>query len=646
MPLGRSLQSLLAVVLVGAPLAAALLGSPGPVRASLKLGPGDSAYLVGFTPEYEIDGGASAHWTTKDAQVVLPLSIEGTDVELAYRFARVLPKTAHVEVFLGGALVDRFSSRGGKLEERNVRVFVPRATPVQVAFKVDSRDPRDLGLRLHWLRVSVGVGGRIALEGFSRLAPAASVALLLLILAFSGWGTRGAVVLAAPASLALTLGLLRDPWLIHRLLTWIPGTLAILGLLGVGLGRLLVSRERLGFQELRTVTACAAAAFLLRALALNHPGFYYPDYMVHSRLVGVVRGAGVDFLRSPETYLWQPREGPTGDAKLVRAESGLWLREVDGVPVGMPYSLAFHAPFALLPLSYDQVLTAIKIAAVAFSTLSLVLTFALARRLGLALWGAALMVLAPSYLSKLAVGALPAVFGHAVDLVLLLWLGKHAEDLGRQRTLLAGACLVAASQLAYVSATIHMSLLIFLLALVLAWEVRQLGGPLRLLGMALLGSFLSLFLYYWHFLKAVALLASGLLHRPPGIPSPYAHESWTSLVVGRTYAFFGATLPLLALCGLVLVLRRKERRALVVAWALSYILLLLLRARLPEVFRWVHDTLFVTPLLCLLGGEVLKELVSRGSRARLLAGALLLLVAFEGLALQWEALVAHIANVL
>ncbi|PYQ45448.1 MAG: hypothetical protein DMF77_04170, partial [Acidobacteria bacterium] len=93
----------------------------------------------------------------------------------------------------------------------------------------------------------------------------------------AGWSLRHAAVLTAPWSLAAVAGLLLDPWLTHRLLRGLPLALTLFG--GIGLAAAAWRRRRgaLSAESLRVLAALALAAFLLRALAVNHPDFYYPD---------------------------------------------------------------------------------------------------------------------------------------------------------------------------------------------------------------------------------------------------------------------------------------------------------------------------------------------------------------------------------
>jgi hypothetical protein len=589
----------------------------------LRLGPGDSPFLSGFSPEFEIENGVSSHWTGNDGAIEIPVSVSG-HATLTYRLARVLPQTAHVEVLFAGRVVDRFSCRGGSLVDREVDLGSLDGSPVSLAFHVDSHEDRRLGLKLHFVRVDAGAA---RLRGAAvRLRAPALVLLFAGALLLAGFHDREAALLTAALAVGLSVGLLVDPWPFERALVLLPEVLLVIVLPLLLWGRREVGKGRLKPEDLRLASACGIIAFLLRGLALNAPLFYYPDFTLHARLVEVVRSAGLAFLVHPARYIWAPVSGAEGSG-LVRSASGLWMRAVNGAPLGMPYSLAFHVPFALVPLGYDATLTAIRVAGALLAALTIPSALLVARRGGLAPLGVVLLVFVPSYMAKLTVGALPAVFGHCVDMAFLAWLAGRAADLRKPRVLLLGVALVALCDLAYVSAVIHVSVFLAVLALFLSVGERRIAlGPLVL---AAGGGAIATLLYYRDFLPAVVLLVRGVGRAGS---SNYVAEAFLPLLASRTLSFFGWGYPLLALAGLVLAVRRRSW-GLLLPWATTYLVLLFLRSLVPLVFRWVHDTLFVTPLLCLAAGLALQELWARKGLPRLLGGALVLALALQGLVL-------------
>jgi hypothetical protein len=404
----------------------------------------------------------------------------------------------------------------------------------------------------------------------------------------------------------------------------------LLGAAGLALGRWLVRRGRCSEHALRALVALGLAAFLLRALAVNHPDFYYPDQRTHARLVESVQRGGLDFLLSPSRHIW---------------DHGVWRTGAHGKTYAFPYTPAFHLPFALLDLPYDQRLLAMKLAAAAVTVVPLLLAWALARRWDVPPWGAALMVLIPTYTSRLSFAFLPALAGHAVDIGFLYWLSGRLDRLREWRVAARAALFLSACQLSYVSSVTQTTLLVALLAVALpALRGREgLAPGLRLAAAAALGSALSVAVYYRDFVP-MALDLAGRALSGAGAPSRYAVQGFWAVASERTLTFFGWIHPLLSAAGLVVLFRRGGARPLLAAWLAAYLLLLLGRARLPDVFLHGHETLLLTPLVCLASGALLgRWWAARGWRRGAAAAALLALGA-TGLHGQWSALAAQLSN--
>ena len=618
----------LALAVVAVPLLAAAWGARGPFQVTLNLGPGDAPYLSGFTSSYEIDDRVATHWTTYDAAVALPLTVSGGPMTLTYRFARVFPETAVVEVLFAGGVVDRFECRGGRFQERSAPLGAHAPTPAAVAFHADSHERQNLGLKLDWVRLA-GTG-RVRLRGGAQLVPALVIALLVALHVLAGWELRPAALLAAPWAAAAAYGLLHDPWLVHRLLRGIVLALCLFGLAGVAIGRMLVARGRATAADVRALTALALATFLLRALAVNHPDFYYPDLRTHARLVQVVRAAGLDFFRTPAAYIW---------------EHGVWRTEAYGRTYAFPYTPAFHLPFTLIAFGYDELISAMKLTAAALTVVPQVLLWALARRLGASVLGAALMALIPTYVSRLSFAFLPALLGHAVDIALVVWLAGNLDRIRDPRVWMRGALFVAAGQLAYVSGVVNVSLFVAVLAGCEAAVHREARArrAAALLGMGLLGSLVSVLLYYRDFLPMVLDVAAHA-GRDGAAVSVHPVQGFFAVAYGRTRDFFDGIYPVLAAAGLVVLFRRTRGASLLAAWLLTYLLLLLGRAKVPDVFLHGHETLFFTPLVCLASGQALAGLAARGRAGRAAALVVGSALAVQGFVWQWRALADQLAN--
>jgi hypothetical protein len=626
-----------AAVLVLAPLLAGRLAVTGPRTVTLNLGPGDGPYLSGFAPEYEIDDKVGTHWTTYHAGVALPLEVRGGPVDLSYRFTRGFGETAQVEVLFDARAVDQFQCRGGTVLERKAALGALPPTRVRIGIESDSHERRDRGLKMDWIRLALGPGARLRLLGWAAVMPAVAVALVLAIHLLAGWSLRHAVVLTAPWSLAAVAGLVLDPWLTHRLLRGIPLALTLFG--GVGLAAAAWRRRRgaLSAESLRVLAALALAAFLLRALAVNHPDFYYPDLRTHARLVEKVQEGGASFFVSPSRAIW---------------EHGVWRTEAYGKTYAFPYTPAFHLPFTLLPIGYDTLLLCLKLSAAAISVVPIVLTWALARRLGVSVLGAALLAVIPTYTSRLSFAFLPALFGHAFDLALVCWLAAHLDCIRAPRTWLAGAGWIAACQLAYISGVMNTAALV--LALVL-WALvrRRPADAAALAAMGLGASVIAVALFYRDFLgmvfDLVPRIAQGAAHAPPRYP---VQPFWL-VAYERTSDFFDTVYPILAAAGLALMWRDAEpqgagstaaRRWLLVGWLGAYILLLAGRAKAPDVFLHGHETLLVTPLVCLAAGVALARLARRSRAAWWTAVALMAVLAVQGALGQWRAIAEQLGN--
>jgi hypothetical protein len=609
------------------PVAAALTGARGPQRVELNLGPGDAPYISGFAPEYEIYDREGTHWTRYNAGVALPLSASAP-VSVSYRFARVYGETAQVDVRdAAGRTLDHFTARGGAWVQREAPAAAAPG-PLELQVVSDSHERQDRGLKLDRVRFAVPAGARLRLDGTARWVPAVLVAMVMALLRLLGWSPRAAALLALPWALALAAGLLLDPWLVHRLLRGVPFALALFGIVGDAAARWLFARGRVSARTLRLAGLLAVTAFLLRAGAVNHPDYYYPDQRTHARLVEQLQKDGLGFFATPARSI---------------AEHGVWRTFAYGQVHAFPYSPAFHLPFAALPLRYDSLLVAMKLTAAAVSVVPLLLVWAMARRTGASPLGALLMLLIPTYTSRLTYAFFPSLFGHAVDMAFLFWLMGRLDRMAQPRTWLLGALWVCGCQLAYVSGLINSG--IFLLSLAVVWAAM--GAPPRaravagVMAMGALGALASVLLYYRDFLGMatdVAQRAGG-----GGPTSHYPVQAWWTVAYARTRDFFDGVLPLLAAGGLYL-LRRARTAPVLWAWVLAYALLLLGRARVPDVFLHGHETLFVTPLVCLATGELLARLWARGTGGRVAAGAALAFLAVQGLSWQWAALAAQLGN--
>jgi hypothetical protein len=254
---------------------------------------------------------------------------------------------------------------------------------------------------------------------------------------------------------------------------------------------------------------------------------------------------------------------------------------------------------------------------------------------------AVLMLAIPTYLSRMAVSLLPALLGHATDMLVLLALLRWGMRLDERRMALRLAAVIGLGYLSYVSSVTNLSLFIGLLALALAaLPPQRPRHAARLLITGLLGAALAVAVYYRDFLLPLLTLPN----QARAAASVYAPTGFLDFLTMRTHAFFDSVHPLLAAVGLGLALTRRRQAAFALAWLAAYLALILLRAQLPDVFRYGHETVFVTPLICLMSAAALSEAQRRSSRGRVVSAILVTFLIVQGALGQWQAVTEQLAN--
>jgi hypothetical protein len=644
------LHAALGLLILLGPLAATLTGARNLASIRLDLGPGDGPYTSGFlrpNPEsfdpYELKEGVATHWTSHDARIHLPLEVLAPALGLEMRFARHFADRGRLEVRLAGTEAARFEVLKG-YQEYTTTVALSGATPLLLDLHTEATNDRGLGVSLDWVRFDLPPQARVRLRGPTRLRPLATLTLVVLVLLGAGFAFRTAILLALPVATLACAFLLTDPWLLVRLLRGVPEALLLLVVPTAVLFRWLAGRGSAPVPGLRLATGLLLLVFLLRALALNHPAFFNPDLRIHASLVRVVREARLDLLRAPAAWLYTPREANRQEGPSVRATSGLWLRSLRGVSFGLPYSLAPHALLAPLPLDYDGLLTALKLLGAFAAALTAALVVFLAPRVGAPGWAGALVGLAPTAGVELALGAVPAVVGHAADVALLLFLATVWARMAAPRVALGAALAVAAGELVYVSSVLLEPLLVASLVgltLVGKGAAENRARVRGLLVAFVSGSLLAFLLYYRDFVPgtwtALRLVAGG---DQASLADPGEHRVASALL-----AWGLPILPLLALAGLVSLLRNQDpgpRAPVVAAWALTAVLLGALQWREPGLFGFLHLPLFVTPLLALGAARSLQTIAGPGGGRLVLAFLLAVGLGLHGLWLQARALSAEL----
>jgi hypothetical protein len=514
--------------------------------------------------------------------------------------------------------------------------------PLRIGVKTDSHERRNMGLRMDRLTVSVASGSLFKLTDRAGLR-----LLLTLALLFAGvWLLSESPLAAGIAALVWAAGFAAlasaDLFLAWRLTSLMPGMI-VFGTLVLFLAR--VAAERV-FGLDRTVArglgAAALVVMVLRLALVSHPDFYYPDLLTHARVVEAIRSSGPSFFLHPADAL---------------SAQGAWTKPVLGGVSALPYAVMFHAPFAVIAgafsLSMDEIETALKAVSCLVSVLPVLLAGALAARFSLPPLGALLLCLIPTYASRLSYALLPALWGHAFDLAALLVIATllDLDGLKSRRSMAGAALALLIGHLAYTSSVVNEGAFAAVLVVTVALSGAALRASAPRIALAeALAALLAFALYYRHFVGDVLGLFGRLLGLGPGAPgapaSVYPVESFWAVLFERTNSFFGWPWILLALAGLWLSGPGPARAPVVRAWGLTYLLLILLRARIPDVFRYGHETLFLTPLVAILAGSALILAWRKGGAFRIasaLAGAGLLVA--SGLA-HWSAFREQLANAL
>ena len=585
----------------------AALFRPSPLL--LNLGAGDEAFARGFRSGWERDGLQGSgetqfRWTLDGARLTLPLGLRASAARARLRLARFSGTPVEVQVTQGEQPLDQWrqAPRGWRVREVALGAL---DGPLDLHFRSQAPGGDEMGLALDWVEVT----------GVTALRPDGP--------------TRAGL-------LALLLGVPLLAGLVARRLDaflWGGAALAALGAGAVALDRLggLLALARAGPPLLCLLAVLAAAAALLarawpdalapwpRAalmpaalaalalVALSAPFFYYPDVDTHARFVQAI-GAQPSLL---------------ADARPYQERTGAWTREVGGQRVAFPYSPAFHLLAWPLAAAWGAP-AAIKALAVLCAALSVLLTHALARALGLgprgALGAQAVMAALPVLASRLMLALYPTLLGQALELLLLVFLARALERLDAPRVAAAAFALLLTTQLAYTGSVVNVAALVVVLAgagfaagaaatsrrLLIAW-----AASLTVVLLALYARFLPVVL---------GLLLPHLRDVPAegGGGQPLLSIPWRALV--RLHVFYDLVLPLLAAVGWWSLRRAPAGPRRVLRAALvGGLALLVLRFVAPALLRDAKEVELLAAPVAVCTAAGLGFLWRRGRAARALA---------------------------
>jgi hypothetical protein len=353
---------------------------------------------------------------------------------------------------------------------------------------------------------------------------------------------------------------------------------------------------------------------------LLHPQFYYPDVKVHALFAWQLarRGLGA-FLR---------------DFTLNQYRYSLGLQMENGHWYAFPYPPAFYLlTWPLVRLFGYAPEVAVSILAAAVNALEPLLVFGIARALGLAagvsLGAAAAVPLLPLFMARLTLAYFPALVGHALDGVVILYVLRHLGDLRRPRVLLNLAVLLCAALLTYTQSMLNFAIVLGVFLLLDVFSARDPDSRRRQAALAaagVLAGALSLAIFYGRYIPVFLDMRRGipqpeeqvLIEKQSRAPSPeeetaapepddpYSGPTFDpvrglSKAAARLVIFYGPfALAVAAGIALLIAGMRGAAARLVCAWAATYVLLNLGSGGLPgpNLIRYNKDLEIVAPLCC------------------------------------------------
>ncbi len=639
--------TLAALLIVGGLWLAPLATRAAPA-VFLNFGPNDQDYVTNFRSDWEPEGRTRFHWTLPQARVELPLLVRGEGYRLRLRARRHFVEPAHVTLRVEGRVVARFAIQAQQDVGWRVLDFALPALEGRQPFVLDidapSSNPRPLGVALDWLELERG-----SASGSIELLEATRTRLLLVLLAcFAGLrlaGLTGRVAFGATAGLGLALaaGLARDPLAVERIVREGAAAFIAVAALAAVTVRLAPIQQVLRLTGRPPWVPGALAALVLASLALRltlllHPQFYYPDVRIHAVFARELAKTGlVAFLENFTANQYRFSLG-------LQFENGHWY--------AFPYPPAFYMLcWPLLRIARYAPESAVAILAAVVNSLEALLLFAIARRtsarLAIAVLAAASVPLLPIFMTRLSLAYFPALVGHAVDALVVLFLLSRLARLSEARVTLALAGLICAALLTYTQSLLNLGLLLPLL--LVAWVMAERGpkarrGQLGLTAAGVLGALLSLAFYgryvpiFLDMQRGVPLAQEQILRdkleraQRAAIDAPAISDDEANpddpfaaptldltrgvrKALWRLYVFYGV-FGAAILVGIGLAARHapdRDTRRFVVVWALVYLLLNLASGGLPgpNLVRYNKDLEVVAPLFCIALAEVTLALWDR-----------------------------------
>ena len=604
----------------------------GPVL--LDLGPNDADYVGGFREDWERDGLTRFHWAGLVAEFRLPLRVIGDGHLLRMRVRRHFIEPSHVRLTVEGRTAALFDIQADtKLPYRTLEFALPNLEgrgPFVLSLQAASENPSPWSLAFDWLEIEQRrPDARFALLASTRLFVLIAVLVALLAPSLAGVDLRWAAAHAVAVLGAASWGLHHDPLAAERILREGIAAYAAAGVLALVLVRWPRARRVLGISTpwvAGGLVLLVLVALGLRLAILLHPRFYYPDVRVHAQFAWELGRRGLF------TFLRRFTENQYRYSLGLQLENGHWY--------AFPYPPVFYVLCWPLVRVGFRPEVAVSLLAAVVNSLEAILVFGIARRLerpeGLCLGAAAAVPVLPLFIARLSLAYFPALVGHGVDALVILYLVAHLDQLHRRRIVLALGALLAAALLTYTQSLLNFAVLLSLfLGLQLAFD-RTREGRRRQLGLAAagaLGAALSLALFYGRYVPILFDMRRGipmaeervlldkqeqqarqaaLAGEPPAAPDepedPYTGPN-ADLLRGlrkagwRLYVFYGLYSPVVV-AGVLLAWRRTagpDAARFVAAWAFTYLVLNLASGALPgpNLVRYNKDLEVIAPLCCL-----------------------------------------------
>ncbi len=593
----------------------------------LDLGPNDAEYVRGFREDWERDGRTRFHWTSPAASIALPYRLSGEGWRLRARVRRHLVEPARVRLIVEDRVVHDFSIQSDlKIPYRVESVPLGRlegGEAFRLAIHAISENPRPLGIAIDWIEIERVAAACIAPLPAMRWRGASAVALAFLVPWLLGswrWGIAHAVAVL----IAVAWGTAAHAVAAERILR--EGAWTYAGIATATLALVLLIRWRARSTSLTARVAPALAVVVLAGLAVRltlllHPQFFYPDVRIHAVFARALARQGLaEFMRDFTANQFRYSLG-------LQFESGHW------------YAFPYPPGFYLMAGSVVRWLgavpeVAVSVVAAGLNSMSALLVFGIARRLGLgpriALASAAAVPLLPLFTTRLSLAYFPAMAGQFVDAAVILYLLARRRELGRPRVVLTLAVLVGLALLTYTQSLVNLALLLPLfLLLQLAFDSTSWRRHVGLAAAGVLGALISLAVFYGRYIpvfvdmrrgvpmegEAIVLERIGQQERARLLAGEEVEKRGDDAYVGadvnplrglrkalwRFWIFYGP-FTLAVGAGFLLLIDRSDAEAarFSLAWGAVYVLLNLGSAGLPgpNLLRYAKDLEIVAPLFC------------------------------------------------